>query len=104
MIETPDITRYTLKERVVKETLRDGECLSNFISLKLWASFKEREWGGELVYELLGYKEPESRSACIAFGKKPASVRGESQSPISDPFPKKRRTPKQFHCFLLGER
>lgn len=44
--------------------------LSNFISLKLWASSEETAWVGELVYELLRYKEPEY--VCIAFGKKSA--------------------------------
>lgn len=65
--------------------------LSNFISLKLWASLKEREWVGELVYELLRYKEPERKSVCIAFSKKSASFRGELLNSISEPISKENK-------------
>lgn len=65
--------------------------LSNFIPLKLWASFKEREWVGELVFELLHYKGPESKSVCLAFGKKSASFRGELLKSPSEPISKENK-------------
>lgn len=56
---------------------------------------------GELGDELLGYKGPESKSVCVAFGEKSASFRGESAIPVLSPFPEKiGRNPKGFHCFL----
>lgn len=57
---------------------------------------------GELADELLGYKGPESKSVCVAFGEKSASSRGESEIAVLSPFPKETsRNPKGVHCFLL---
>lgn len=65
--------------------------LSNFISFMLWASFKGRERVGELVCELLRSKEPESKSVCVAFGKKSASFGGELLNSISEPISKENK-------------